>query len=544
MDDVKTKKRVAIIGAGPSGLAACKHALAKGFRPVVFESGEAVSGVWARTLSSTRLQTPAAAFRFSDFPWPEEVAAAPELDFPRHDQVAAYMTAYARRFGVLDCVRFRSKVLAAEYVGPSETEVAAWERWSGNGEAFGDGSGEWHLTVQHSELEDNQIYKFDFLILCVGRYGVAKVPKFPQGRGPEVFHGQVLHSTEYARMAHADADELIRGKRVVVVGSGKSGLDTVAQCAQANGTKHPCTLIYRSSHWMVDAKLIWGGISFGKLAMTRFAELMVHKPEQGFLLSLLATIFTPLRLLMATLVEAYYKMNVPLQKHGMMPECSFGEAMLGWRLGTLPEKFYDMVNKGSIKLKRSHSSFSFCTNGVVLDSGTGTGTGESVVVDADVVILATGFDADKLLSNVFVAPRFRDIIVSSEPSDTMLPLYRQCVHPRIPQMAVVGYVECAASIYPYEMMAKWVAHLLAGVVRLPGVEDMERSVAEWERWGQWAKRRSGGVFFLRSCIGTVTTWYHDQLCRDMGYSPRRKKGGGLLAEWLQPYGPPDYAAIQ
>jgi len=40
---------------------------------------------------------------------------------------------------------------------------------------------------------------------------------------------------DYSRMAHADADELIRGKRVVVVGSGKSGIDIVAQCAEANG---------------------------------------------------------------------------------------------------------------------------------------------------------------------------------------------------------------------------------------------------------------------------------------------------------------------
>ncbi|CAL5012540.1 unnamed protein product [Urochloa decumbens] len=473
--DVKNK-RVAIVGAGPSGLAACKHALAKGFRPVVFESGAAVSGVWTRTLSSTTLQTPAAAFRFSDFPWPAEMAPEPEESFPRHDEVAAYMTAYARRFGVLDCVRFRSKVIAAEYVGPPEREVAAWERWSGNGEAFGDGSGEWQLTVQHAdESEGTQTYRFDFLVLCVGRYGVAKVPKFPEGRGPEVFHGRVLHSMDYSGMAHADADELIRGKRVVVVGSGKSGLDTVAQCAKINGSKNPCTLVYRSNHWMVDAKLIWGGISFGKLAMTRLSELMVHKPGEGFFLSLLATIFTPLRLLMATLVEAYYKTQIPLQKHGMVPECSFSQSILGWRLGTLPERFYDMAGG---------------------------------------------------------------------PSDTMLPLYRHCVHPRIPQMAVVGYAECAASIYPYEMMAKWVAHLLDGAVRLPGVAAMEGSVAEWERWGQWAKRQSGGVFFLKSCIGAVMTWYHDQLCRDMGYSPRRKKGGGLLAEWLQPYGPTDYASIQ
>ena len=85
------------------------------------------------------------------------------------------------------------------------------------------------------------------------------------------------------------------------------------------------------------------------------------------------------------------------------------------------------------------------------------------------------------------------------------------------------------------------SHLLDGAVRLPGVADLEWSVAEWQQWGRWARRRSG-AFFLKSCIATVTTWYHDQLCRDMGHSPRRKDG--LLAEWLQPYGPTDYAGIQ
>jgi dimethylaniline monooxygenase (N-oxide forming) len=148
------EKRLAIIGAGSSGLTACKHALAKGFRPVVFEAADAVGGVWARTLACTRLQSPAEAYRFSDFPWPPEVR--PE-EFPRSDQVAAYMAAYARQFGVVDCVRFGSKVLGAEYVGASEAEVAAWEQWSGNGEAFGDGTGVWHLTVQHGETEETQV---------------------------------------------------------------------------------------------------------------------------------------------------------------------------------------------------------------------------------------------------------------------------------------------------------------------------------------------------------------------------------------------------
>jgi dimethylaniline monooxygenase (N-oxide forming) len=76
-----------------------------------------------------------------------------------------------------------------------------------------------------------------------------------------------------------------------------------------------------------------------------------------------------------------------------------------------------------------------------------------------------------------------------------------------------------------EMMAKWVAHLLVdGAVHLPSVVAMEESVVEWEQWGRWAKRRSG-AFFVKSCIAAITTWYIDQLCRDMGRNPRRKRRG-------------------
>jgi len=293
-----TKKRVAIVGAGPSGLAACKHALAKGFRPVVFECAAGVGGVWRRTLASTRLQTPASAYRFSDFPWPAPAdAASAEGLFPRHDQVLEYLDAYARRFGVLERVRFGCKVLGASYVGATEREVAAWERWSGNGEAFGDGTGEWHLTVRHGdgggESESTQTYRFDFLILCIGRYGVPKLPAFPHGRGPDAFRGRVLHSMEYSSMAHEDAAELVRGKRVAVVGAGKSAMDTVAQCAVANGVRYPCTMVYRSAHWMVDPKVA-RRVKFFTFTSCRWTELMVHKPGEGFLLSLLATMLSPL----------------------------------------------------------------------------------------------------------------------------------------------------------------------------------------------------------------------------------------------------------
>ncbi|KAL6652035.1 hypothetical protein ACP70R_010960 [Stipagrostis hirtigluma subsp. patula] len=515
-----TKKRVAIVGAGASGLAACKHALAKGFRPVVFEAGEGVGGVWRRTLASTRLQTPATSYRFSDFPWPADT----EL-FPRHDQVVAYLVAYARRFGVLERVRFGSRVVAAEYAGVPEEQVAAWERWAGNGEAFGDGSGEWLLTVHHRGSEATQVYRFDFLILCIGRYGgVAHTPTFPPNRGPEVFRGRVLHSMEYSGMDAAA--ELIRGKRVAVVGSGKSAFDTVAECAAANGPSYPCTMVCRTPRWMVNGGFVWG-VSLGHLFANRLSELTVHKPGEGLALSLLAALLAPLRWVISKLTEAYYKIQIPMmEKHGMVPEESFSASIAACRLGVLPDGFYDRVEDGSIVIRRARSSWGFCADGLVLD-----GTGERVA--ADVVVLATGYRGDDKLRAMFVSPRLGEMVAGGA-----APLYRQCVHPRIPQMAVVGYSDSLTSVYPYEMMAKWVAHLLDGAFRLPAVARMERSAAEW---GEYARTHGGGGGRQGPCIGAINTWFNDELCRDMGYEPRRKKV--ILAEWLQPYGPADYAGI-
>ncbi|CBI37802.3 hypothetical protein VitviT2T_003184 [Vitis vinifera] len=515
------ERKVAIIGAGISGLLACKYTLSKGYTPVVFESRSSIGGVWTQTFETTKLQTPRSVYQFSDFPWPSSVP-----EFPNHSQVLDYIVSYATHFNLLPHIKFNSEVLGIEYEGPSDEEVQAWELWSGTGEPF-NSKGKWSITVKDTNSLSTEVYQVGFVILCVGQYSdVPKIPEFPAGKGPEAFRGKVIHSMEYAAMDFERAAEFIKGKRTTVVGFQKSALDIAMECSAANGALNPCRLLYRTEHWNIPDYYPWG-VPLAYLYFNRFAELLVHKPGEGFFLSLLATILSPLKWGFSKFVETYVNQKLSLAKFGMVPEQSFHKDISSCLISSMPEEFYDRVEKGSIILKKA-PKFSFCKEGIVVD-------GEASPLESDLVILATGFKGDEKLKDIFVSPTFQNHIIGSP--NASIPLFRQCIHPRVPQLAVIGFSESVSNLYTSEMRSRWLAEFLDGTFKLPSIKEMEKDA---ERWDQYLKRCSE-KHYRRSCIAALHIWYNDQLCKDMGWNPKRKKG--FFAELFEPYGPLDYRPI-
>jgi dimethylaniline monooxygenase (N-oxide forming) len=177
--------RVAVIGAGPGGLVAAKHAIEAGFTVTVFEASDDLGGQWNTTAAHSgiwpgmRTNTSRAMTAFSDYPPP----STHELH-PFAEQIHDYLRSYADAFGVTQRIRFAAPV--------SELKPGWWL----------DGE------------------RFDAVIIASGRF---RAPALPGGLAG--FTGELLHAFDYPGIDH------FRNRRVLVYGNGVSGHEIASDLA-------------------------------------------------------------------------------------------------------------------------------------------------------------------------------------------------------------------------------------------------------------------------------------------------------------------------
>ncbi|CAM6127441.1 unnamed protein product [Calypogeia fissa] len=510
--------RVGIIGAGVSGLAACKHFSQRGLNVTVLEAKSGIGGIWRHTYASTALQTSRRLFEYSDFPWPESAS-----EFPMHQDVMEYLEGYTQRFGLLDKIQFNCQVVHIRR-GNSVATDFSWDALkdrnltSDEDLALKDAkSALWEVRVRKKILDSTdsshfseESYEFDFLVLCCGCFGdLPSVPSYPEKEGPEVFLGQVLHSLEYSSLDPKKLSELVDGKKVVVVGFGKTALDIVTEVANAQkaASGGTCIMLFRRTHWMFPHQMpmAFGYIPFMYLCYTRFGELFAPKPNQGILQRILQFLFRPLRWIMWKTVEYSIRNLVPLSKLGILPDHSLIEDISGCMIPSLPVGFVPHLENGRI-IPVKTLSFSFCPQGLLL--------GDGKKVEADTVLLCTGYNAQEKLKAILPITARESVF---EKEDT-LSLYRGLVHPKIPGLGILGYREGLSTTHSAELGAVWLAHLIRGQFSLPDHATMQKDMSKW-----WQYRKTVTPLYNRPCIGSVEIWHYDTLCKDMGVSRNAQK---------------------
>lgn len=215
---------VAVIGAGPHGMSALKSLLAAGIPADGFDRAEGVGGNWrfggptSRVYESTHLISSKPFTQFPDFPMPDTYP-----DYPSHRQVLEYFCRYADHFGLRERIMFETEVTAVQ-PAPLDAGQAST------------GDHRWDVTIRCADGSEHRL-RYDALVVANGHNWNPKIPQYP---GLNAFDGQVLHSAGYK------SADVLRKRRVLVVGAGNTGCDIAVESAQNAETTFHST---RRGYW-------------------------------------------------------------------------------------------------------------------------------------------------------------------------------------------------------------------------------------------------------------------------------------------------------
>ena len=189
---------VCIVGAGWSGLYACKYALENGLNPIVLERREDIGGVWnysqrsdtttvmkSTISSSSRIVTEA-----SDFFMDEQVG-----EFMHHEEILKYLRDYIKNFDLIEYLRFNCEVQSVEKID---------DRWH----------------VEYTQSGEAKKVVVDKVAVCAGLHNKQREIGEPINR----FSGNVKHSGEIKEIKSGDFGP---NDHVIVYGGGETASDLV-----------------------------------------------------------------------------------------------------------------------------------------------------------------------------------------------------------------------------------------------------------------------------------------------------------------------------
>jgi cation diffusion facilitator CzcD-associated flavoprotein CzcO len=195
MHPLPPAKRVCVVGAGPSGIAAAKALHQAGLDFDCFEQRARAGGLWAidddlvqASYPSLECNTSKRRTEFSDFPMPPSFPS-----YPHNRQMAAYFDAYIDHFSFRERIRFNTTVVRVE-----RSHEGGWD----------------------VEVEPGGVRHYDAVVVANGHH---RVPRWPDPPFPGAFDGRQMHAHDYV------GPDGFAGRSVVVLGMGNSAMDIAVE---------------------------------------------------------------------------------------------------------------------------------------------------------------------------------------------------------------------------------------------------------------------------------------------------------------------------
>ncbi|KAK0659781.1 hypothetical protein QBC41DRAFT_237011 [Cercophora samala] len=317
-----------------------------------FDSQPCVGGTWViNQYPGAACDVPSALYSFSFERNPNWTRF-----LPPHDELRAYLTRVAEKYNLLPRMKFNTKVTKAEWIpDPSKPR--------------------WRLTILDLETNHTSHHECQFLFSGSGQFNAPRPLDVP---GIETFQGPVIHS---ARWDHSVS---LQGKKVVVFGNGCTAAQIVPSILP--DTKH-LTQIVRSKHWIyppVDAKVSPFAKKLlasmpGATLLQRF--IVYHLAEAdwaGFTLTPSAAAFRQKRKDMA---EKYMRATAPEKYHSLLVP----EFEIGCKRRVFDSGYLECLHSENITLT-NEKPVGILPHGVKMADGS--------VIDADVLVLANGFETN------------------------------------------------------------------------------------------------------------------------------------------------------
>jgi 4-hydroxyacetophenone monooxygenase len=358
---VGTGFHVLVIGAGVSGLTASKNLQDAGIAHTVVEKNPRVGGTWIdNRYPGCGVDTPSYLYSLSFFPW------AWSTHFGKRAELELYFDELASRFDLRSSIRFSTTALSA--IWDDDTQL-------------------WSVVVRDADGQE-QTLTANAVITAVGQLNVPKVPLLD---GLEDFTGPVFHSARWPQ----DFD--ITGKRVAVIGTGASAMQIVpAIVDQAEAV----TVYQRSPqwiapndnyfravgddvHWLMDHVpyyRAWYRFRLAWLFNDRIHVALQKDPDWPFPARSLNAINDGHREFFTSYLTSQLEGRPDLIAKALPNYPPFGKRMLldnGW-FSALKQPHVELV-----------------TSSVTGLAPTGVVTAEGQERQADVVVLATGFEAHR-----------------------------------------------------------------------------------------------------------------------------------------------------